>query len=300
MAKFRGIMAPVTTPLDEGKKIIWSEFETHIEKLLDAGVHAILTPSGTGEFANLTWETRAELTAHAAQAIRGRVPLVSMISDCSTENVLALARLAKEAGADAAMLTPPYFSHIGQRAIRNFYTQVADRCGMPLWIYHQPGETKLTIELETLEVLSRHPNIVGVKIAPGEDFLYFTKAVRAFRGNDAFSLLNGEDFDLLASLLLGGDGGVSTLANIMPREVVGMYEAAQQGDWESARALHDRIMDAFDCAIDVQTGNYQSAVKAVLAARGLYSTNLVSDPFLPILPEEREQVVARAGELGLI
>ena len=110
MAKFRGIMVPVTTPLDEGKKIIWSEFETHIEKLLDAGVHAILTPSGTGEFANLTWETLAELTAHAAQAIRGRVPLVSMISDCSTENVLALARLAKEAGADAAMLTPPYFS----------------------------------------------------------------------------------------------------------------------------------------------------------------------------------------------
>ena len=59
-------------------------------------------------------------------------------------------------------------------------------------------------------------------------------------------------------------------------------------------------MDAFDCAIDVQTGNYQSAVKAVLTARGLYSTNLVSDPFLPILPEEREQVVARAGELRLI
>ena len=232
--------------------------------------------------------------------IDGRVPLVAMISDCSTANVLELARRSKEAGATEAMLTPPYFSHLNQRAIKAFFTEVADKIDIPLWIYHQPGETKLTVALEDLVELAKHPNIIGVKIAPAEDFLYFTQAVRLLKDNDSFSLLNGEDFDLMASMLIGGDGGVSSLGNIIPNEVINLFNAAQQGDWVTARAMHEVLMDAFDAVVDVSTGNYQSAVKTVLMAQGIYSTNVISSPFLTILPEEQETVLAKARAAGII
>ena len=300
MAKFKGIMVPITTPYDNEGNILWNEFERHTELVLAAGAHSILVPSGTGEFANLPMDTRVELTAHAAKVINGRVPLVAMISDCSTANVLELARRSKEAGATEAMLTPPYFSHCNARAVKAFFLEVADKIDLPLWIYHQPGETKLTVEIDDLVELAKHPNIIGVKIAPAEDFMYFTQAVRRLKDNDDFSLLNGEDFDLLASMLIGGDGGVSSLGNIIPNEIVKLFNAASEGDWVTARAMHEVLMDAFDAVVDVTTGNYQSAVKTVLMAQGLYSTNVISSPFLTILPEEQEIVLAKAKAAGIV
>ena len=98
-------------------------------------------------------------------------------------------------------------------------------------------------------------------------------------------------------MLIGGDGGVSSLGNIIPNEVINLFNAAQQGDWVTARAMHEVLMDAFDAVVDVSTGNYQSAVKTVLMAQGIYST---SSPFLTILPEEQETVLAKARAAGII
>ncbi|MBP3210506.1 MAG: dihydrodipicolinate synthase family protein [Oscillospiraceae bacterium] len=300
MAKFRGIMVPITTPFDACGNILWDEFEKHINHVLSKGVNSILIPSGTGEFENLTIDERTELTARAAEVIKHRVPLVSMISDCSTKNVLEIAKRAKEAGATEAMMTPPYFTVINQRAIKLFFLEVADKIELPLWIYHQPGETKLSVAPETAVELAKHPNIIGMKIAPAEDFLYFTRIVRLLDGNDSFSLLNGEDFDLFASLLIGGDGGVASLANIIPEHFVTLFNSVQNGDIKTARKMHEHIMDAFDCAVDVTTGNYQSALKTILIAQGLYSTNVMSSPFQTILPEEQRRILSMACQYGII
>lgn len=300
MAKFRGIMVPITTPFDNDGNILWDEYEKHINYVISTGINSILIPSGTGEFENFTIEERTEITRHAAEIINGRVPLVAMISDCSTKNAIEIARRAKAVGANEAMMTPPYFTVCNQRAIIRMFTEVADAIDMPLWIYHQPGETKLVVEPETALELSKHPNIVGMKIAPGEDFMYFTRIVRLFKGRDDFSLLDGEDFDLFASLLIGGDGGVASMANIIPQHFVSLFKAVEEGDIATAREMHEHIMDAFDCAVDVSTGNYQSAVKTILMAQGFYSTNYMSSPFVTILPEEQERVLALAKERGII
>lgn len=297
--KFKGIMVPITTPYDKDRNILWNEFENHIEKVLETGVHSLLIPSGTGEFANFTIDDRVELTRHAGEIIKGRVPLVSMISDCSTDNVIEIAHRSKEAGATEAMLTPPYFTVVGQRAIKNFFLEVADQIDMPLWIYHQPGETKLNVNINTVMELAKHPNIIGIKVAPAEDFMYITRLVRLTKDVDNFSVFNGEDFDLLASLLIGADGGVASLANIIPETFITMFNAVQADDWITAKQMHEKIMDAFDCAVDVTTGNYQSALKTILVAQGIYSTNVIKSPFVTILPEEQEKVLVMARAAGI-
>ena len=297
--KFQSIMVPLTTPYDKNGNILFDEFKKHLRHVLDSGVHSILVPSGTGEFANLSVEKRVSLTRAAAEEINGKVPLVAMISDCSTENVLEIARRMKEAGANEAMMTPPYFSVINQRSIYEFFNKVANECGLPLWIYHQPGETKLTVEPETMLKLAENPNIIGTKIAPGYDFFYFCRLKRLMPDNDRFSLLNGEDFDLFPSMLIGGDGGVSSLGNIMPKQFVELFNLCRNGKYDDARKIHDMIMDCYDLAVMVNTGAYQSAVKTVLMAQGFYSTNVISSPFLTILPEEEKIVLAKARKLGI-
>jgi 4-hydroxy-tetrahydrodipicolinate synthase len=300
MKHFRGIIVPLTTPYDKNGNILPDELQNHLRIILDAGVHGILIPSGTGEFANLSIEKRIFLVKTAASVIRGRVPLVAMISDCSTEVVLDIARRMKDAGASEAMMTPPYFSTINQRSIYEFFNKVADECGLPLWIYHQPGETKLTVEPETVVKLAENPNIVGMKIAPGYDFFYFCRIRQLMRHNDSFSLLNGEDFDLFPSLMIGGDGGVASLANIIPKQFVELFDLCQEGKYDEAKGIHDLIMDCYDLAVMVDTGAYQSAVKTVLMAQGIYSTNVVSGPFLTIEHEEQKVVLEKAKKCGII
>lgn len=301
MAKyFSGIMVPVMTPFDQSGKIAEAELDRHIRFLVDAGVHSLLVPSGTGEFANLTFEQKELVTRTAVKAAAGKVPVVSLVSDCSTENVLKLCELAKKCGAAELMLTPPYYSHVDQRALLEFFTLVADRCDLPLWLYHQPGETKLTIEPETVLELAKHPNIVGIKVAAGDDFFYFCRLRQMLRANDDFSVLMGEDFATLPSYVMGGDGSVSSLANVTPKEFVEIFDAYRVGDLKRAQALQERIMDIFAAMVMVDTGAYQSACKTVLREMGLYSTNLVSSPFVSVLPEEEAQIIAKAKALGVI
>ena len=142
---FRGIMVPVMTPFTAKGEIDKDAFVKHVSFLIESGVNSLLVPSGTGEFANLTWEEKSMLTRLAAETSAGRIPVVALVSDCSTRNVISLANIAKDAGADEIMLTPPYYSYVDQRALLEMYTTVADTCNLPLWIYHQPGETKIVI-----------------------------------------------------------------------------------------------------------------------------------------------------------
>ena len=182
---FSGIMVPITTPYDAQGAFAPEDLKKHLEAILKAGTQAILVPSGTGEFANLTFEQRVEITRTVARQVNKRAKIVSLISDCSTEHVLQLAKLVKDAGADEVMLTPPYYSHINQKAIYEFFKEVATNIDMPLWIYHQPGETKLTVEPETVVELAKIPNIVGIKAAAAEDFLYLTRLLNLMEDNES-------------------------------------------------------------------------------------------------------------------
>lgn len=301
MAKhFRGIMVPVMTPFKENGEIDKDAYRRHVNFMVDSGVHGLLVPSGTGEFANLTWKERELLVRLTAEEIKGKLPIVSLVSDCSTKHVLSLCEIFRRAGADEVMLTPPFYSHVNQRALVEMYITVADQCGLALWIYHQPGETKLTVDPETIVELSRHPNIVGIKIAAGNDFFYFSRVAQLLRGNDEFSILMGEDFATLPSYVVGGDGSVSSLANVVPAEFVGIWNAFLIGNYKIAEQLQQRIMDCFAAMVMVDTGSYQSACKTVLKAMGYYPTNKVSAPFVTILPDEQASVLSKAKSLKII
>ena len=297
---FKGIMVPVLTPFDENGNILEGEFRNHINILLKSGVHSFLIPSGTGEFCNLTFEQKELLVVIAAEEIKKKVPLVALVSDCSTENVLRLIEMAQKKGANEIMITPPYFSHVDQRALEVFFKKIADESKLPVWLYHQPGETKLSIDVTTAIKLSKHPNIVGIKVAAGEDFFYFCRLCQAFRNDGEFSILMGEDFGTLASYVMGGDGSVSSLANVIPEEFVEIFTAYNNGDLPRAKVLQDKIMDCFDALVLVDTGCFQSACKTILREKGIYSTNFVSSPYLPILKEEEKVVLKKAKKIGIL
>jgi 4-hydroxy-tetrahydrodipicolinate synthase len=295
---FEGIIVPLFSPLDAQERIVERDLRSLIRHLLGKGVAGFLAPSGTGEFFSLSADERRRTVAIVADEVRGRVPVIAIAGACSTRESLGYIEAARAAGADAVMATPPYYAPVGQHGLATFFRTMAREGGLPLWMYHQPGETKLSIAPETVAELAEIPGIVGIKVSAGPDLLYYHRVLRLMRRRPDFRVLMGEDFNCLGAFALGGHGAVATLANLLPDEFVGLWRAAKAGDLTTARRLQDRIMDAQELLVFVRTGSMQHACKVILQRRGLFSTARCTGPLEPLADDERAAVEARAVQLG--
>lgn len=295
--QFEGVMVPLFLPLDENERIIESDLVKHVRHLLDRGVHGFLVPSGTGQFHSLSFDERRRSVEIVAGEAKGQVLVVSLTGDCGTRNALKIIAAAREAGVDAAMATPPYFEPVSQPVLKIFFNTLADEGGLPFWLYHQPEHTKLVIEPETVAELAENPNIVGIKASAWVDILYFHRLVRIMRNKPEFRLLMGEDINDLSGLILGGHGMVATLANILPDEFVGLWNAIKNEDLATARKLQDRIMDVQESLMGSEFS--REACKSVLKKRGIFSTTICSSPspFLTNADQQKIEVLGKKLQL---
>lgn len=232
------------------------------------------------------------------QETAGKIPVIALTGECGTRKVLKHIEIARKAGADGVMVPPVYYTHIDLAALKDFYLALANEGGLPLWLYQQPQETKLTLDTETIVELAKHPNIVGIKIAHSADILDWHRVVRATRDNPNFSVLMGEDINDLSGWVLGGHGGVCTLANIIPGEFVALWQAVKKGNLATARKLQDRIMDVCELLI-LNPRCFQSACKLVLQKRGIFSTTINTHPLPALDAAYQKNILAEGKKLGL-
>jgi len=291
-------MTPLLIPLDEHELVIEAELRAHIGILIDKGVDGFLSPSSTGEFANLPHDTRQKFLQVSVDETAGRIPVTALIGECGTRATLRNIEAAREAGADAVMATPPYYYPLGQEALFTHFQTLAEEGSLPLWLYHQPNDTKLSIDHHTLLELSKHANIVGVKVSTN-DMLYYQRAVRLFEGNDSFSVLMGEDHSYLPALSLGGSGVVSFLSNIVPEVVIELWSSIEDGSLSRARKAQSRLTDCFEAFFTLKSENPISACKLILKERGIFSSERSSAPFPVLSDQDCAAVLRRARELGV-
>lgn len=298
MKSFRGVMTPLLIPFDSEENIIEDELEDHIQILIEKGIHGILSPSSTGEFANLTQAKREQILEVTVKVVNKRIPVVALIGECGTRSTIQNIKKAGEIGADAVMATPPYYYPLDQRALEQHFNTLAEEGTLPLWLYHQPSDTKLSIDPETVQKLSGHPNIAGIKVSTN-NLYYYQQVLRLIRPESAFTILFGEDHSHLPALSLGGDGMVSFLSNLIPDELIRLWNAAENLNIREARKIQQRISDVYNTVINVQTGSPWHAAKLILKKRGVFSANFCSSPFLPLEQVESDRLLKRAKELKL-
>jgi len=295
---FKGVMTPLLIPMDKQENVIESELRAHINNLIGKGVHGFLSPSSTGEFANLPIETREKILTLTVDEVNGRLPVVALIGECGTKATLHNIARAAAIGADAVMATPPYYYPLDQNSLLTHFQILADKGGLPLWLYHQPNDTKLSIEHSTLLKLSKHPNIAGVKVSTS-NMLYYHRVVRQFQPDHNFTVLMGEDHSFLPALSIGGDGVVSFLSNIVPEVVVILWTSIREGNLTRAKEAQNELMDSFEAFFTLPNHNPISACKLILQKRGLFSNEISSAPFPVLSDEDSAVVLRRARDLGL-
>jgi len=296
---FSGVMTPLMIPLNESEEIIESELRLHINNLINGGIHSFLSPSSTGEFANLSINERENILNITVNETNKRIPVVALIGECGTKATLQNIDYAQASGADAVMATPPYYYPLDQKSLTRHFVEMANHSELPLWLYHQPNDTKLSLEHQTLAELAKHPNIVGIKVSTN-DMLYFHRVARLFEDSPNISVLMGEDHSLLPALSLGGNGMVSFLSNIIPETVIELCESVDRCDLTRARKAQSKIMDCFEAFFTLKNHNPISACKLILKKRGVFSSETTTAPFPPLSKSEKEIVIQRAMSLGLL
>lgn len=235
---FTGSMVALVTPFKEGK-VDWESLEGLVEFHIKNGTHGIVPCGTTGESATLNHKEHDEVIKAVVKAVKKRVSVIAGTGSNSTEEAVGLTREAEKVGANGALLISPYYNRPTQEGIYQHYKRVASAVGIPLIIYNIPGRTGSKIEPETLARLSEIKNIAGVKEATGSA----DQAIDVMRlCGDRLAVYSGEDSLTFLLMALGGQGVISTVANITPKEMSELTQACLQGDWKKGRDLQFKLI----------------------------------------------------------
>lgn len=264
---------------------------------LREGTDALIVNGSTGEATTMSVDEQrraVEVVVAEVRAGERRVPVVAGCGGSDTAVVSRLAANAREVGADALLVAPPPYNKPPARGIIAHFHAVMDAGGsLPTIAYNVPGRTACNLTPDTLEQLAGDERIVGVKEASG-DLTQIAEVARRVGGRVA--LYSGDDFQIVPVMSLGGQGVISVLANVAPRDTSRMARAFLEGDTREACALQLRYLPLIGALFRESN---PIPVKAAVEMLGFR----VGQPRLPLVPVAdavRAEVEREMRALGLL
>jgi len=236
---FHGSMVALVTPMREDGSLDYPSLERLVEFHIANRTQAIVAVGTTGESATLDEEEHCEVIRRVVDAVHDRVPVIAGTGANSTREAIDLTRCAMEGGADACLLVTPYYNKPTQEGLYLHHRAVAEAVPIPQILYNVPGRTACDMLPATVARLSEIPNIIGLKDATGD--LGRARELIALCG-DRIDLYSGDDATAMDFMLAGGKGVISVTANVAPRAIQDLCEAALRGDRATAQAINDRLM----------------------------------------------------------
>jgi dihydrodipicolinate synthase/N-acetylneuraminate lyase len=242
---------PTTEDLDPGT------IRAHAIRLARAGVRGLTTQGSNGEAVHLDREERRAVTSYTRDALVSagydHLPILVGCGAQSVRETIENCKDAQESGGDYALVLPPsYYAPLFKSSsvtILEFYRSVATHSPIPIIIYNYPGAAAgIDLSSDTIIELSKHQNIVGVKLTCGNTGK-LNRIVAAARSDIAqtleqpppFLVLGGSADFALQTLVGGGHGILAGLANIAPKSCVAILNRYNQGNIAEAQRLQEIV-----------------------------------------------------------
>ena len=260
-----GVLIALASPMTKGGAVDGAGIGRLVEHVISGGVHGVLALGSTGETASLDERARREVLDAVVTASAGRVPVLCGIAQSQLSTAIAEVAAATRAGADAALVAPPFYYPTDATGVLAFYREVAAGAEIPILVYNIPQFTKVAVDPTTLATLAREGAVQGIKDS-SRDFEYFEGVCVATRDVPGFRIFTGSDTMLVASLAAGGAGTICGAGNVAPAWVVRIYEEFQRGDLEAARQSQDRL---YTLVTVLRNGVFPLAIKCALHLQGV-------------------------------
>ncbi len=232
---FAGLSVAITTPFKGGQLDV-KALRDQVEFQIEAGTHCLCPVGTTGESPTLSHDEHERVISEVVQAARGRVKIMPGTGSNSTAEALRLTKWAAKEGADAALMVAPYYNKPTQEGFYQHYKAVAEQVGIPICVYNIPGRTGKNIEPETIARMAELPNVTLVKEATGS----LDQASQILCTTE-LTVLSGDDSLTLPLMSVGGEGVISVVGNIVPRDMLAMVKEYLAGNVAGAMKWHHKL-----------------------------------------------------------
>lgn len=273
MNKFKGTGVALVTPFKSDKSVDFDALRKLVRLQLTGGTDFLVVMGTTAESPTLSYEEKAAILETVLDENAGQLPIVFGVGgNNTTELVAKLKNLPK--GVDGILSVSPYYNKPTQEGIFQHFKAISEASPVPVILYNVPGRTGSNMLAQTTLNLAQLPNIVAVKEASGNMDQIMEIISQAPKG---FSVLSGDDAITMPLIACGAEGVISVVANALPEKFTSMVKVALQGDFSSAKKIHNELLPI--TKMFFEEGN-PGGVKVALENRGIMSQDLR----LPLVP----------------
>jgi len=282
-----GVIPALLTPLNENETIDVPSLENLIEWVLGFDMKGLFVAGTMGEGVALRDRERAILFKETVRIVKGRVPVMASVSDNGTKRMLDNVDMAVEAKVDSVVATPRMaFPPRTQGESFRLFKAVAEHSRVPVWFYENPLLSPVTSTFESIAEIIALPNVEGLKFS-APNFELFARCKRELTGNPP--CFNGNVPEIAMAARIGG-GAISGIGSMLPGLCIKIFEAAVAGQDDMAQ----KYQDAINASYAIYGGDgwplWPSAQKHVLMRRGIIRTNVATDPFVRVGPDEAARI----------
>ena len=288
---FQGAATAVVTPMNE-KGVDYEAFERLLKWQVAEGIDALVICGTTGESSTLTDEEHRAVLQFAMDTVGGQVPMIAGTGSNDAAYAIDLTQFACQIGYDAVLLVTPYYNKTTQKGLIATFTAIADASTKPVILYNVPSRTGVNIEPATYAKLAEHPMIQAIKEAGGN----ISKIVEtAALVGDKLDIYSGNDDQIVPIMACGGQGVISVLSNVVPRETSLMCKKFFDGDVAGAMEMQKKylpLINALFCEVN------PIPAKAATAAMG-YGENFLRLPLVPMEKAHEEVLLQCMRDVGI-
>ncbi|MFV0428339.1 MAG: dihydrodipicolinate synthase family protein [Arachnia sp.] len=297
MTSYRGVIPPICTPFTADGGIDEDSLHRIVEFQLDAGAAGIFVLGSSGEVVYLSDRDRLRVLRIAAAAVRGRVPLLVGALAPTTNRVIQQLDMLAGHGADAFVVTAPFYAAMSQLEILQHFRMAAAAASAPVLAYDIPGNVGYKLSPVVAVELLADATLAGLKDSSGEVEV-FTQIAAALGPERGAAMLSGADTTALLALHGGADGLIPGLSNIRPDLFVALLRAHRDASTAEAEALQrgvSRLNQIFGIGTKYGLGRHAAeigALKHILGERGVIQTTRPAAPLEPFPAAARDEATA--------
>ena len=240
--QIKGIIPPIVTPMNADESVNIPELRNQVERQIAGGVHGIFPFGTNGEGYILSLKEKEEILEAVVDQVKGRIPVYAGSGCISTQDTVYMSKRAEELGADVLSIITPSFAVASQKELYDHYVEVAKHVNIPIVLYNIPPRTGNKLLPETVAKLAKDVDVImGAKDSSGDrDNLKAYIDLTQDLGKD-FSVLAGNDGNILFCLQNGGKGGIAGRANLWPKTVASIYNYFVAGELDKAQQAQDAV-----------------------------------------------------------
>ncbi|MCK5741198.1 MAG: 4-hydroxy-tetrahydrodipicolinate synthase [Chlorobi bacterium] len=294
LTTLRGTVTALVTPFNKDGSIDYTSMDKLIDFQIENNIDSILVCGTTGESPTLSSKEKTDIITHSVEYAAGRVPIIAGTGSNDTIESAKMTQIAKERGADAALIVTPYYNKPTQNGLFEHFRYIADSVDLPQILYNVPGRTGTNVLPETqLRVAEECKNVIATKEASGN---IPQMAEIIHHKPEGFVLMSGDDLLTVPIISIGGSGVISVVSNSMPGKFKKLTDLALEGNYDQARKIHYEMLDMMN--LNFIESN-PTPVKAALATMGLIQEEYRM-PIFPMSRENKKILLAEMKKLGLI